>query len=408
MRRSVLLAGLLVVSLIATVQPSLAASEPDDRVTPATAYVRHDGGTGPSSTARTHRRVPRRTPTRMTVTATRMTAAFRQGNEPVVAIDPTNPDLVFASWNDYCDTDLGGGWQGPPSPATVVSWTSSKIPGYPSDTSAEGVASPLHSRCCRSRRPAARLRQRRQPVRRGIAELVNSLVNGDVWVASANRPHLSGYPEGLPADGGGRAGDAWLQRHLLRQAVPGGRLTGGRFDGNVYICWSRFVGFNGRIKILFSRSTDSGQTFSNPVQPAGQGRRLRYRDRGGRRRVPDLGYAEHPVRDRRRGPGDRPIGQRWRVLPAGPSDRNFHPLPRPTARVTAATARLFARASSCSSACRWSLSHRRPERGGRPASTPPITRSTRPPWCRAPPPTARRGEFRPGRPVGGLRHPLGR
>ena len=46
MRRSVLLAGLLVVSLIATVQSSLAAPpEPDDRVTPATAYVRHDGGT---------------------------------------------------------------------------------------------------------------------------------------------------------------------------------------------------------------------------------------------------------------------------------------------------------------------------------------------------------------------------
>ena len=33
--------------------------------------------------------------------------------------------------------------------------------------------------------------------------------------------------------------------------------TGGRFDGNVYICWPRFVGFNGRTKISFSRSTDS-------------------------------------------------------------------------------------------------------------------------------------------------------
>ena len=30
----------------------------------------------------------------------------------VVAIDPTNPNLVVASWNDSCDADLGGGWMG--------------------------------------------------------------------------------------------------------------------------------------------------------------------------------------------------------------------------------------------------------------------------------------------------------
>jgi hypothetical protein len=56
--------------------------------------------------------------------------AFRQGNEPSVAIDPTNPDLVFASWNDHCDTDLGGGWQGLAfSTDRGESWTPSKIPG---------------------------------------------------------------------------------------------------------------------------------------------------------------------------------------------------------------------------------------------------------------------------------------
>ena len=104
MRRSVLLAGLLVVSLIATVQPSLAAPEPDDRVTPATAYVRHDGGTDraiqhcsdtSTSTA------PDTDPNDGDSDANDG-GAFRQGNEPSVAIDPTNPDLVFASWNDYC------------------------------------------------------------------------------------------------------------------------------------------------------------------------------------------------------------------------------------------------------------------------------------------------------------------
>jgi hypothetical protein len=42
--------------------------------------------------------------------------------------------------------------------------------------------------------------------------------------------------------------------------------TGGRFDGDVYICWSRFVGVGGRTKISFGRSTDSGRTFSRPIE----------------------------------------------------------------------------------------------------------------------------------------------
>ena len=68
--------------------------------------------TGRSSTARTPRRAPRRTRPGDGDTDSNDGGAFRQGNEPTVAIDPTNPDLVVASWNDYCDTDLGGGWMG--------------------------------------------------------------------------------------------------------------------------------------------------------------------------------------------------------------------------------------------------------------------------------------------------------
>ena len=36
----------------------------------------------------------------------------RQGNEPTVAIDPTDPDVIVARWNDYCQTDLRpAGWR---------------------------------------------------------------------------------------------------------------------------------------------------------------------------------------------------------------------------------------------------------------------------------------------------------
>ena len=40
--------------------------------------------------------------------------------------------------------------------------------------------------------------------------------------------------------------------------------TGGPNDGNVYVCWSRFTGA-GQNRMLFSRSTDQGRTFSKPI-----------------------------------------------------------------------------------------------------------------------------------------------
>src|SRR5919109_95693 len=175
-------AGLLLAALGAAAVPSSAApSEPDDRVTPAITYVRHDGGT---DRAIQHCWDPS-TSTAPDVpgdgdTDSNDGGAFRQGNEPTVAIDPTN---------------------------------------------------------------------------------------GDVWVATYGaQPHASGYPKD------------YLRTVIVGQGSPAlngifsdkpeleADRTGGRFDGNVYICWSRFVGFNGRTKISFSRSTDHGQTFSKPIE----------------------------------------------------------------------------------------------------------------------------------------------
>ena len=95
MRRSIVLslAGLFVVGLVAVAQPSVAAPpDQDDRVTPATAYVRHDGGTD---------RAIQHCSDTSTSTAPDIPndgdsdsndgGAFRQGNEPAVAIDPTRP-----------------------------------------------------------------------------------------------------------------------------------------------------------------------------------------------------------------------------------------------------------------------------------------------------------------------------
>jgi hypothetical protein len=271
MRRSILLslAGLFVVGLVSAAQTSVAAPpDADDRVTPATAYVRHDGGTD---------RAIQHCSDTSTSTAPDIPSdgdadsndggAFRQGNEPAVAIDPTDPDLVFASWNDYCDSDLGGGWQGLAfSSDRGETWTPSKIPGYPSDTSAEGVASPLHGRQAEAGDPLLAFDNNGNLFAGGIAFNRVNPQNGDVWVASyASTPHPSGYPKDYLRTVVVGTGTPALNGIFEDKPELEVDRTGGRFDGNVYICWSRFVGFNGRTQISFSRSTDSGQTFSHPI-----------------------------------------------------------------------------------------------------------------------------------------------
>jgi hypothetical protein len=267
---SLSVAGLLLAVLVAAAVPSTAAPpEPDDRVTPATAYVRHDGGTDRAiqhcsdTSTSTAPDVPGDGDT-----DSNDGGAFRQGNEPSIAIDPTNPNLVTAAWNDYCDTDLGGGWMGIAfSRDRGETWTPSKIPGYPSDTSVEGMASPLHGRQAEAGDPLLAFDNDGNLFAGGIAFNRVNPQNGDVWVATyASRPHPSGYPKD------------YLRTVVVGQGTPALSgifedkpelevdRTGGRFDGNVYICWSRFVGFAGRTKISFSRSTDSGQTFSRPIE----------------------------------------------------------------------------------------------------------------------------------------------
>jgi hypothetical protein len=269
MRRSAFLglAGLLVASLSAVAQPSAAAPEPDDRVTPATAYVRHDGGTDRAiqhcsdTSSSTAPDVPGDGDA-----DSNDGGAFRQGNEPTVAIDPTNPSLLFASWNDYCDADLGGGWMGLSfSQDSGESWTPSKIPGYPSDTSTEGAASPLHGRQAEAGDPLLAFDRAGNLFAGGIAFNRVNPQNGDVWVATyANTPHPSGYPKDYLRTVVVGTGTPALSGIFDDKPAMEVDRTGGPNDGNVYICWSRFVGA-GRTQIFFSRSTDSGQTFAHPI-----------------------------------------------------------------------------------------------------------------------------------------------
>ena len=90
--------------------------------------------------------------------------------------------------------------------------------------------------------------------------------NGDVYVATYGTNPVGAYPvdylrtrvvgKGTPSQ---VIGGIFQDKPMLEVD-----RTGGANDGNVYVCWSRFTG-GGQNKIYFSRSTDHGNTFSQPI-----------------------------------------------------------------------------------------------------------------------------------------------
>ncbi|HUF58095.1 MAG TPA: sialidase family protein, partial [Actinomycetota bacterium] len=191
----------------------------------------------------------------------------RQGNEPFTVIDPTDPDLIVAGWNDYCLSDLGAGWQGfAYSTDRGETWTDSMVPGYPQDTSEEGMESPLFGNHTDAGDPIAAFDNDGNLFVGGISFNRVGAINGDVYVATyLTTPHPSGYPVDYARTRIVGRGTPSRNFQGIFQDKPMLEVdrTGGDHDGNVYVCWSRFTGF-GQNRILFSRSTDSGVTFSKP------------------------------------------------------------------------------------------------------------------------------------------------
>jgi len=75
----------------------------------------------------------------------------RTQNEPSVAVHPAKPDVVVAGSNDYCaemTNGVGNVWAGYYRSANGgQTWSNSLVPGYPTDASAAGRASPTQGVC---------------------------------------------------------------------------------------------------------------------------------------------------------------------------------------------------------------------------------------------------------------------
>src|SRR5947207_3217867 len=207
-------------------------------------------------------------------------------NEPAVAVDPRNPQVIVGSSNDYCPVfnadgtllGLGDVWLGYyRSEDGGASFISSLVPGYQGDQSP--YAARAHVRTADSGDPVlawdnhgrlfAGSESSSDP--EGSAKTF-----GDVWVGTYENP---GGENGATANDGkefitsvdvaeGSAAPHLLGKFHDKTSIEVDR-TGGQCDGNVYFAWARFTGggsngFNS--SVYFVRSTDHGRTFSNPMK----------------------------------------------------------------------------------------------------------------------------------------------
>jgi hypothetical protein len=272
MRRRAVVCTASFLLIVATPMPASAQVSlgTEAKVTDQT-LVRHDGGSDPGIVECNSDATGGSTPDPVTTDADSDSndgGGERQGNEPFVAVDPTNPSQVAVGWNDYCLTDFAAGWEGFAfSTNGGTSWTDSLVPGYPQDTSTEGQESPLFGRQAFAGDPIAAFDNAGNLFVGGIAFNRVGAINGDVFVST----YLTTPSGGLPWD--------YARTRIVGSGTPSRNFfgifqdkpmlevdrTGGEHDGNVYVCWSRFTGLGIRNRIYFSRSTDSGQTFSPPM-----------------------------------------------------------------------------------------------------------------------------------------------
>jgi hypothetical protein len=256
------------IALLASGLTIAALSSPGDVALTDRPYVRHDGGTDTT--------IQSCSSDATTPTAGGEGGGNRQQNEPAVAINPSNPLILVAGSNDYCPTQTtGDAWMGfYVSTDGGSSWVNSLNPGYPTDTSAEGQASPIFKRAGNSGDPIIDWDNENRLFYGGLSfnrTLPNPggvlQQNGDIivstWRYDPSAPLKMDYlrtvivGKGTPSRFGGRFNDKPSLRVDDWPDSP--------HEGNVYVSWTLFPG-GGQDEILFARSTDHGVTFSKPIK----------------------------------------------------------------------------------------------------------------------------------------------
>ena len=212
-------------------------------------------------------------------------------NEPAVAVDPRNTQVLIGSSNDYCAVyNNGVDANGAPIPSGPIwlgyyrsenggsSFVSSLVPGYPGDTSRYAALAQVRTDSSGDPVIAWDNHGRVFMGSESSGDPAGSAKTfGDVWVARYANPGGANSPttlndgkayQGTVTVAKGSAAPNLLGKFHDKTAIEADK-TGGACDGYVYFAWARFTGntssgYNASVYLV--RSTDHGATFSNPLK----------------------------------------------------------------------------------------------------------------------------------------------
>jgi hypothetical protein len=168
-------------------------------------------------------------------------------NETWISVDPTNPLNLVAGANDYRGGDAAGGVYA--SLDGGLTWTSSTL----------AMLDPIQAQYDAQGDPALAA----YPGGVFYYAYIDFNRTDDqnrLCVARSSDGGLTWPQVGVVMDHSGPGSHDFEDKELI--AVD---TTGGAHDGNVYIAWTRFLAGGGN-RIMLSRSTDGGATFSAPLQ----------------------------------------------------------------------------------------------------------------------------------------------
>ena len=237
----VLMAGVLLTALTG---PALGAS--NGRITndaSANSYRAYDGSTDAALTA--------------------CSTGRRAENEPTVAVNPHDPDVIAAGSNEYCLQTVGGDvWAGfYRSTDGGSTWSNSLVPGYPGDATPAGSASPTTGVCNAAGDPTQSFDNDGRLFYGFICFNRAKPSNGNVYVATYERDgadytRTTRVVRGTPSVWG-------VFNDKVNLVVD---QTSGPRSGTIYIGWVRYPGQAANNVLEVATSTDHGATFSKPVK----------------------------------------------------------------------------------------------------------------------------------------------
>jgi len=216
---------------------------------------------------------------------------LQRQNEPSIAISTRNPCHLLAGANDYRTVDMpglpddkenGDAWLGLfKSFDCGKTWKSTLLPGYPQDTTAAGLASPLKGLAAGAD-PIVRAGTNGLFYYSGIVFNRGAKAASRVFVARFLDSNLDVDTQGRPVDPIDYVGTSvvdvgtpgqFVDKPSIAGDIPrNGKMcsVGGQTlpAGTVYIVYSTFLGdpANGTTKLLVSQSNDCGATWTKSVK----------------------------------------------------------------------------------------------------------------------------------------------